>query len=64
MNDAIISKPSPVKILSISRAPLRELLNFLTYSAHPELLSASARRQPPVRFVKMGYSRDTCKNRT
>lgn len=53
MNDAIITKPNPIKILSISRAPLSELLNFLIYSAHPELLSESARRQPPVRFVKM-----------
>lgn len=46
MNDAIICKPSPVKILSITRAPLRELLNFLIYASHPELLNKRVRRQP------------------
>lgn len=48
MNDTIICKPSPVKVLSISRAPLVELLNFLIYSRHFELLNERARRQPYI----------------
>ncbi len=48
MNEAIVCKPSPVKTLSISRAPLVELLNFLIYSRHSELLNERARRQPSV----------------
>lgn len=46
MNEAIICQPSPVKTLSVTNAPLRELLNFLTYQKHPELLNERARRQP------------------
>jgi hypothetical protein len=46
MNKVIICKLSPVKTLSVSRAPLRELLNFLTYGQHPELLNERARKQP------------------
>jgi hypothetical protein len=52
MNDAIICKPSPVKTLTVSRAPLRGLLNFLIYHQHSELLSERARRQPSVSFAK------------
>lgn len=52
MNDAIICKSSPVKILSISRAPLVELLNFLIYSRNSELLNERARRQPSVCLEK------------
>ena len=48
MNDAIVCKLSPVKILTVSAAPLRELLNFLIYGQHPELLSERARRQPAL----------------
>ncbi len=46
MNEAIICKPSPVKTLTVSFAPSRELLNFLIYGQHPELLNERARRQP------------------
>lgn len=46
MNKVIICKLSPVKTLSVSRASLRELLNFLTYGQHPELLNERARKQP------------------
>ncbi|MGI8543050.1 MAG: hypothetical protein ACR2MD_06165, partial [Aridibacter sp.] len=46
MNEVIVYKPSPVKTLSVSRAPLRELLNFLTYGQHPELLNERGRKQP------------------
>ena len=46
MNEVIVCKPSPVKRLSITRAPLRELLNFLTYQKHSDLLTERARRQP------------------
>lgn len=53
MNEAIICQPSPVKILSISRAPVRELLNFLVYGSHPELLNESARRQPFIFLEKI-----------
>lgn len=42
MNDAIVCKLSPVKILAVSAAPLRELLNFLIYGRHPELLNERA----------------------
>ncbi|MBA3632388.1 MAG: hypothetical protein H0W58_06200 [Acidobacteria bacterium] len=52
MNEAIICKPSPVKTLTISRAPLRELLNFLIYGRYPELLNERARRQPCISFEK------------
>jgi hypothetical protein len=53
MNEAIICKPCPVKTLTISRAPLRELLNFLIYGRYPELLNERARRQPCISFEKM-----------
>jgi hypothetical protein len=62
MNDQIICKPSPVKILSISRAPLKELLNFLIYTRHPELLSERARRQPSLYLEKMPLTVDELKN--
>ncbi len=45
MNEAIVYQPSPVKILAISAAPLRELSNFLIYGSIPELLTERARRQ-------------------
>lgn len=46
MNEVIICQPSPVKTLAVSRFPLRELLNFLAYQQHPELLIERVRRQP------------------
>jgi len=48
MNDSIVCKPSPVKILTVSAAPLRELLNFFIYGQYPELLNERARRQPAL----------------
>ena len=45
MNDSIVCKLSPIKTLAVSAAPLRELLNFLIYGQHPELLNERARRQ-------------------
>ena len=46
MNDSMVCKPSPVKILTVSAAPLRELLNLLIYRQNPELLNERVRRQP------------------
>ena len=42
----MVCKPSPVKILTVSAAPLRELLNLLIYGQNPELLNERVRRQP------------------
>jgi hypothetical protein len=53
MNEAIVCKPSPVKILAVSAAPLRELLNFLIYRRHSELLTERARRQPVLFLEKI-----------
>ncbi len=53
MNEAIICKPSPVKLLAVSAAPLRELLNFLIYGRHPELLNERAQRQPALSWEKI-----------
>ncbi len=53
MNHAIVCKPSPVKTLAVSAAPLRELLNFLIYGRHAELLTARARRQPALSPAKI-----------
>ncbi|MGC2236041.1 MAG: hypothetical protein WA584_07760 [Pyrinomonadaceae bacterium] len=48
MNEAVLCKPSPVKTLAVSAAPLRELSNFLIYRRSPELLTERARKQPAV----------------
>jgi hypothetical protein len=53
MNGAIVCKLSPVKTLAISAAPLRELLNFLIYEQHAELLTERARRQPALSLAKI-----------
>lgn len=53
MNEAIVCKPSPVKILTVSAAPLRELLNFLIYGRIPELLTERARRQPELALTEI-----------
>ena len=45
MNEAIVCKPSPAKTLAVSRAPIRELLNFLIYIQTSELLCERARKQ-------------------
>lgn len=45
MSEAIVCKLSPIKTLTITRSPLRELLNFLVYRQHP-VLNERARRQP------------------
>lgn len=52
MDEAVICKSSPVKIFAVSAAPLRELLNFLIYGKHNELLTERARRQPPLSLEK------------
>jgi hypothetical protein len=53
MNDAIVCRLSPVKTLTVSAAPLRELLNFLIYGRHPELLNERVRRQPVFSWEKI-----------
>lgn len=53
MSESIVCKPSPVKTLSVSRAPLRELLNFLIYGWNSELLNERARRQPSLSLEKV-----------
>lgn len=53
MNEAIVCGLSPVKILAISAAPLRELSNFLIYSRHSELLNERAWRQPTLFWEKI-----------
>ncbi len=53
MNHAIVCKPSPVKTLSVSSAPLRELLNFLIYGRYSELLTERARRQAVLSLIKI-----------
>ena len=53
MNETIVCKPSPVKILTVSAAPLRELLNFLIYGRHVELLTERTRRQPALSLAKI-----------
>jgi hypothetical protein len=52
MNENVICKLSPVKVLTVSAAPLRELLNFLIYGKYNELLTERARRQPPLFWEK------------
>ncbi len=53
MKDAIVCRLSPVKTLTVSAAPLRELLNFLIYGRHAELLTERARRQPSLSWEKI-----------
>lgn len=53
MNEAVICKSSPIKTLAVSAAPLRELLNFLIYRRHSELLTERAWRQPSVSSRKI-----------
>ena len=53
MNENIICKPSPVKTLAVSAAPIRELLNFLIYNQRRELLTERARKQPTLSFSKI-----------
>ncbi|MBA3633308.1 MAG: hypothetical protein H0W58_10965 [Acidobacteria bacterium] len=53
MNHAIVCKPSPVKTLSVSSTPLRELLNFLIYGRYSELLTERARRQVVLSLIKI-----------
>ncbi len=53
MNETVVCKPSPVKIFAVSAAPLRELLNFLIYGKHAELLTERVRGQPPLSWEKL-----------
>ncbi len=52
MNEAVC-KPSPVKILAVSAAPLRGLLNFLIYGQYRELLTEGARRQHALSLAEI-----------
>ncbi len=53
MNDSFVCKRSPVKTLSVSAAPLRELLNFLIYGQHAGLFTERARRQPVLELMQI-----------
>lgn len=53
MNETVFCKLSPVKTLAVSAAPLKELLNFLIYRQHGELLTERARRQPVLSLPKI-----------
>lgn len=53
MNENIICKPSSVKTLAVSAAPIRELLNFLIYNQRRELLTERARKQPELSLPKV-----------
>jgi hypothetical protein len=44
MNEAVTCKLSHVKVLGVSAAPLRELMSFLIYGKHSELLTERSRR--------------------
>lgn len=52
-NSGIVTYPNSVKNLSITAAPLRELLNFLIYRQEPDLLNEEARRQPLLTLAKL-----------
>jgi len=53
MNENIICKPSPAKILAVSAAPIKELLNFLIHNQRRELLTERARNQPTLSFPQI-----------
>jgi hypothetical protein len=53
--------PDDTEVQTI-RAPLKELLNFLIYRAHPELLGERARRQPSPHLEKLPPAVDELKN--
>lgn len=52
MNETVICKSSPVKVLAVSAAPFQELLNFLIYREHTDLLTERARKPPPLSWEK------------
>jgi hypothetical protein len=56
MNEAIIGLPVPLKTLSVTEAPCRELCNFLVYLRNPEILNERARRQPALYFSKFSQT--------
>lgn len=56
MNEVIIGLPMPLKTLSVTEAPCRELCNFLIYLDNPEMLSEGARRQPALSFGEFPQS--------
>jgi len=62
MNEAIVCQSSPVKILAVTAAPLRDLLNFLIYGRHPELLNERARSQPATTLEKIPATVKELKN--
>ena len=53
MKEAIVCKPSPVKILALTNFVCRELCNFLTYQSNPEILNERARKQPQISLPKL-----------
>lgn len=48
MKEALVCLPTLAKKLSISKAPCRELCNFLIYRNNPQILNERARRQPLI----------------
>lgn len=52
MNEAIICRPNPAKILALTDAVCRELRNFLIYHQNPEILNERARHQPKSLLVE------------
>ena len=56
MNEAILSLPTPVKTLSVTQTPCRELCNFLVYCQNPEILNERARRHLVRVFDKIPAS--------
>ena len=62
MNEAIVCQSSPVKILAVTAAPLRELLNFLIYGRHPKLLNERAWSQPATTLEKIPATVKELKN--
>jgi hypothetical protein len=53
MNEAIISLPTRVKILSVTQTPCRELCNFLIYYQNPDILNERSRQQPSRTFERI-----------
>lgn len=48
MSESIICRPTPAKILAVTKAPCGELCNFLIYQQNGEILNERARQQPKV----------------
>jgi hypothetical protein len=57
MNETVVCKPSPVKILAVSAASLRELLSFLIYGEYAELLTERVRQPPSLYWENSSNSK-------